>query len=322
MQPSYFAERSTRPLTPALPQSQVPVTVPVTPAPHVAALPAKPNPGSTFAGARPKAQPKNAGAATPATPVLRPSLGAPEPEPGVPKSQAGQLGTEPPAERGKLQWDRRWASWEADGVQVGACIWADLKVEGDLWRISRLKKEIEAKLALALGAESIVAIVDDEYESHQRLFVCLLAKAEECVELRSTWKRMSFLDGAAFVSWRDTIDTASQNHVPHLRECWNPKKHKVDAFSLALPRHWAFLGGRLPSHEPPAHCAPGSHWHNFAQIWGEVAEARFMWKGDRPETIYLVASYATKAGPKAAYRDLTGRCLKNPMSSKQKAGSP
>ena len=263
---------------------------------------------------RPKSAPKPRGPSVPVTTPAKAPAKAPE-------QPHGQLGSELPPERTSLQWERRWGSWQKDAVEVGACIWADLKVEGaagDAAILSKLKREIERKLNQALGADAVVAILDDEFETLQRLFVCLLAKAEECTELRSTWKNLKLLDAAqavqaVTVSWKDTIDTASHNHVPHLKECWNPKRLTIDSMSLALPARWAFDRARLPN-APPVACVAGSHWHGFAQVFGEVVEAFFTWKGEKTETVHLVVRYVK--GPKSAYSKLTGRCLSNPLSSK------
>lgn len=217
-----------------------------------------------------------------------------------------------PSKRASLQWERRWASWRKKAVEVGACIWADIKVEGEA-SVSKLKREVTTKLTEALGAEAVVSILAEDFDSTRRLFVCLLAKAEECTELRGTWKNLKLLDDVT-VSWRDTLDTASHNHVPYLKESWNPKKLPVDSVSLTLPAHWAFEKGKLPSN-PPVTCAAGSHWHDFAQVFGEVMEASFAWHGEGSETVQLVVRYA-KGGPKSAYLKLTGRCLNNPLSGK------
>lgn len=227
-------------------------------------------------------------------------------------SPHGQLGSEMPSKRASLQWERRWASWRKKAVEVGACIWADIKVEGEA-SVSKLKREVTTKLTEALGAEAVVSILAEDFDSTRRLFVCLLAKAEECTELRGTWKNLKLLDDVT-VSWRDTLDTASHNHVPYLKESWNPKKLPVDSVSLTLPAHWAFEKGKLPSN-PPVTCAAGSHWHDFAQVFGEVMEASFAWHGEGSETVQLVVRYA-KGGPKSAYLKLTGRCLNNPLSGK------
>ncbi|CAE7247045.1 ME1 [Symbiodinium sp. CCMP2592] len=275
----------------------------VQPAKPPAAAQAKLQPTPTAA---PKVQPK----APPASAAVKTS--GPGPETASESKPHGQLGSEMPSQRASLQWERRWASWRKKAVEVGACIWADIRVEGEA-SVSKLKREVTTKLTEALGAEAVVSILAEDFDSTRRLFVCLLAKAEECTELRSTWRSLKLLDGVT-VSWRDTLDTASHNHVPYLRESWNPKKLPVDSVSLTLPAHWAFEKGKLPD-KPPVACAAGSHWHDFAQVFGEVMEASFAWYGEATETVQLVVRYV-KGGPKSAYLKLTGRCLHNPLSGK------
>ena len=302
------------PAKPAVPEAKTSHTPPPNPlaASRPKAQPKQPWQPRPLEASRPKAQPKLRGVAPPVTELPPPPTPALPPKP-KPASH-GQLGSELPSQRISLQWDRRWGSWQQNAVEIGACVWADLRVEGDPI-LSKLKKEIEAKLGQALGADAVVAIQDEDFEKQQRLFVCLLAKAEECVELRIAWKSMKLLGGAAQVSWKDTIDTASQHHCPSLKECWNPERLQIDSMSLAIPARWAFHKGNLPSN-PPVACADGSHWHSFARIFGDVLEASLTWKGEACEMIYLVVRFSAKGGPKQAYRDLTGRCLSNPLSSK------
>mmetsp|Transcript_59717 Transcript_59717/g.133323 ORF Transcript_59717/g.133323 Transcript_59717/m.133323 type:complete len:529 (-) Transcript_59717:5-1591(-) len=252
---------------------------------------------------------------------------APQPDPAAeakpePKERPshGHLRSGQGERKTPLRWQRRWASWQENGIEVGACIWADMKADVDTSLLPKIKKDMEERLSLSLGKDAVVAILDDDFPKLKRLFVCLLAKAEECTELRSVWKSCKLLDGGAEVSWRDTIDTASRNHIPNLKKCWNPKKHPVDSMSLALPARWAFQKGKLPG-SPPVACAAGSHWHSFAQVFGDVAEAALSWKEGNAatETVHLVVRFTSTSGPRAAYKHLTGRCLCNPLSSKDGA---
>ena len=161
------------------------------------------------------------------------------------------------------------------------------------------------RLSQALGEESVVAIVDEHVRELHRLFVCLLARAEDCIEARKAWRPCKLLDGKASVTWRDTIDAGSRHMGPRLKACWNPNGLEIDGVSMEIPSPW------VGSMESIYRCRAGQHWYDFASLFGEVREVCLV-VGAGPDTVHLVIHYASKRGPYSAYRALSGRCLNNP----------
>ena len=176
-------------------------------------------------------------------------------------------------------------------------------------------EELKQRLSEALGDEAVVCIVDDEFLELKRLFVCLLTRAEECMELRKHWKPCKLLDGKASVTWRDTIDTGSSRMSPRLETCWNSEL-LADGMSLELPASWAELKG-TQNVGKALRCVEGSHWYDFARIFGEVSEV-YLVVAARPDTAHLVVNFASKRGAFSAYKMLSGKCLQNPMSLNEK----
>eukprot|EP00435_Cladocopium_sp_Y103_P062804 s414_g24.t1 len=221
---------------------------------------------------------------------------------------AGDLGTqlpsESPLERPKLKYERRWATWKDEAVGVVAVIWADMRIEMEDLRLAPLMEEMKQVLCEELGEEAVVSIVDEHFLQLHRLFVCLMASAEDCQRVWDSWRPRTLLRGAAKVTWRDTIDAGSSRLVPRLNTCWNPMRLEMDGMSLEIPSKWA-----TKEATKTAKCMPGSHWHEFARIFGEVLEVDLV--ASHSEIAQLVVRFADSSGAYAAYKKLSGRCLYN-----------
>ncbi|CAK9099788.1 unnamed protein product [Durusdinium trenchii] len=222
----------------------------------------------------------------------------------------GELFGEPAVSHYKLHFNRRWGTWKEKSVGVVAIMWADMRVRMEDMQLAKLMKAIKERLCEALGEEAVVAIVDDQVGELDRIFVCLLARAEDCIEVRKAWKPMTF--GKATATWRDTIDTGSSHMTPRLKACWNPDGLAIDGMSIEFPARWALKD--VGPVGKAARCQEGSHWYNFASLFGTVLEA-YIVVAARAETVNLVVHYSSNRGPYTAYKALSGRCLYNPMTT-------
>ena len=124
-----------------------------------------------------------------------------------------------------------------------------------------------------------------------------MASADDCTQIWDSWRPRLLLNGTAKVHWRDTIDAASSRLVPRLKSCWNPHRLEMDGMSLEIPSRWAKKVG--------SKCMPGSHWFEFARIFGEVIQVDFVVSSS---IAYLVVRFEA-SGAYEAYKKLSGRCL-------------
>jgi len=230
---------------------------------------------------------------------------APSAKAPVPPAQAL-----PGSDHLKLHYDRRWGSWRSNAVGVVAVVWADMQVEMEngLGQLSSLIQEIRKRLCEAFGKDAVVGVVDDHFSELKRLFVCLLCHSEECIEQRKLWRPLE-LPGVK-VTWCDTIDSGSRQHIPRLETCWNPDGLQIDGMSLELPNRWVVLETAGPNI-----CRVGSHWYDFARIFGQVAEACLV--PTKSDIVHLVVRYLDSGGRGAysAFKALTGKALYNPLTS-------
>eukprot|EP00435_Cladocopium_sp_Y103_P040696 s2051_g11.t1 len=178
-------------------------------------------------------------------PPVKPPAQPPAQPPVQPPAQLALPGSDRP----KLHYDRRWGSWRSNAVAVVAVVWADMQVEmemkdGHLGHLPSLIQGIRKQLCEAFGKDAVVGsspkpsellleapgIVDEHFSKLKRLFVCLLCHSEECIEQRKLWRPLE-LPGFK-VTWRDTIDSGSKQHIPRLETCWNPDGVQIDGMSL------------------------------------------------------------------------------------------
>ncbi|CAJ1337100.1 unnamed protein product [Effrenium voratum] len=176
-------------------------------------------------------------------------------------------------------------------------------------QLARLMKEMKDALTFQLGEGAVIDVLDD-VSRPGRVYVCLFTKAEECLDIRGQWKPYTL--GQAQVTWADTIDTASSHFGPRLRSCWNPQHASISAVSLELPAAWAF---RNLQGEKVCKCSAGTHWHDFAQLFGDVKEVTLVRLGD---VAHLVIDFTSNRGAWGVYKALTGRALHNPMAARMK----
>ncbi|CAJ1447451.1 unnamed protein product [Effrenium voratum] len=213
------------------------------------------------------------------------------------------------AAKAKLRWVQRRGLWRDTGVSVLAVVWAEMQVETRNVQLARLMKEMKDALTFQLGEGAVIDVLDD-VSRPGRVYVCLFTKAEECLDIRGQWKPYTL--GQAQVTWADTIDTASSHFGPRLRSCWNPQHASISAVSLELPAAWAF---RNLQGEKVCKCSAGTHWHDFAQLFGDVKEVTLVRLGD---VAHLVIDFTSNRGAWGVYKALTGRALHNPMAARMK----
>ena len=85
---------------------------------------------------------------------------------------------------------------------------------------------------------ALPGIVDEDFLQLHRLFVCLLASAEDCQRIWDSWRPRKLLSGAASATWRDTIDAGSSRLVPRLKSCWNPMRLDGKKGRVEVVDHW------------------------------------------------------------------------------------
>lgn len=217
-------------------------------------------------------------------------------------------------ERPKLKQYRRWFRWREKSVEIAAMIWADLQVElEEEVSLSSVMQRIQERFCEALGKDAVIHIESEDCETDlsKRVFVCLRCNAEDCTKQWDNWRPMQ-LEGAKII-WKDTIDAGSSRLTSRLRPCWNPKNLKIDGMTLQFPARWIMSGHQ--SSTKANKCPEGSHWHEYARIFGEVNEV-YLVHASQSEVAYLVVHYLDEKGPQTAYQKLSGRCLYNPMTSK------
>ena len=215
-----------------------------------------------------------------------------------------------PGPRPKLKQYRRWFRWREKSVEIAAMIWADLQVElEEEVSLSSVMQRIQERFCEALGKDAVIHIESEDCESDlsKRVFVCLRCNAEDCTAQWDNWRPMQ-LEGAKII-WKDTIDAGSSRLPSRLRPCWNPKNLQIDAMTLHFPARWIMSN---QSSTKANKCPEGSHWHEFARIFGEVNEV-YLVHASQSEVAYLVVHYLDEKGPQTAYQKLSGRCLYNPM---------
>ena len=214
-------------------------------------------------------------------------------------------------ERPKLKQHRRWFRWREKSVEIAAMIWADLQVElEEVGTISSVMQQIQERFCEALGKDAVIHIeLEESSDLSKRVFVCLRCNAEDCTAQWESWRPMQ-LEGAKII-WKDTIDAGSSRLTSRLRPCWNPNNLKIDGMTLQLPARWIMSN---QSSTKANKCPEGSHWHEYARIFGEVNEV-YLVHASQSEVAYLVVHYLDEKGPQTAYQKLTGRCLYNPMTS-------
>lgn len=243
-----------------------------------------------------------------------------------------------------LAWNGRWGTWSDQGVVVLAtCVGviefvlvqptssgpcgADAIFEVAL---AEMRQALEVELhadtstsSLVMAAVHWAPLAGDERvrQQRRRARAAFLGDLGPCRQVQTSWKARQLASGKVEAVWALTFDSASPEYTRQVAGLFVRSTHT--GISLSLPLWW------LPktSRHTVTPLAKGTHWFDFAELFGEVetvelvgltdmAQAAAEAAGRRGEA-HLLAQFRAPAGACAMCEALTDRYLYNPGNKRQ-----
>lgn len=219
--------------------------------------------------------------------------------------------------RPHLSWDGRWGRWgDVDAVYICAPHVATFEVEmvGGAVSMSEVIRELQSSLRTELQEEPPTRQLISVHEGGRSLHVkaAFICKKSRCDKLEKAWQGRQLCGGRVTSTWKSTWDTAHEKHVEKVRQ-YGQHKAWADAAALELPSRWAFR--ILPSGNCAA-LSPGSHWYQFASVFGEVDSAELVWGSQFDKVVHLLVRFRSAGSAATMHEMLMGRYLWNPMTQK------
>lgn len=221
-----------------------------------------------------------------------------------------------------IKWNGRWGKWGEDHVHVAAPYIATFQVTlNSAAESGKVARSVQECIRRALRAElreeppsRMVIAVHKSPRADNQYCAALICRKSMWEQLKQIWQDRKLNDGRYSVTWLTTKDTTHQDHVTEVK-AESADKFWADTVSFQVPRLWAFNDTPPASNVAPL--LPGTHWHEFVSIFGDVAAAEFVWESQFEDTVWLVARFRSGRAPATLYEMLAGRYLWNPMTYKK-----
>ncbi|CAK0852478.1 unnamed protein product [Prorocentrum cordatum] len=192
----------------------------------------------------------------------------------------------------------------------------------DLLALIRLTGALDIHAPLKDHDESPALFFGPQGHSEQVLIGKSLAElgASTCASLRAVWQGHPVCGGRAAVHWAGLHDASGAAHAAESEGLWAAQEAIGDSILLRLPASWV---ERRPQGRSSAIVRPGSHWHQFAALFGEVAEVALVWgSAADPSSVELLAEFRERESARGMYVTLARRFLHNPLSGGKDAVCP
>lgn len=249
----------------------------------------------------------------------------------------------PPARAGPdewgLAWQGRWGGWSAGAVRVLATCVALLEVtlqgvapaaEEDTDALfEEALREVEALLSAAAckSGDAVLARVhwaqgcDGAQALRRGLRAALLCDAPAFERLRRDWRhRRPVCKGRAAAFWSGSLDTGSEAHAPRVARLSRLRGGRAGLY-LELPAEW-LPESHTEGQDPVSAVRPGTHWHDFCQLFGAVERVERAATGGGRErgVVTLLARFCQAEGAQNMYEALFDRYLYRPWSKETDEG--